>query len=161
MKAASSETDSPLRLVTTSFCAPAARLGVVKVSVFMSLKVTDTVFLPRASAAPGWKPLPRSVTLVPPATGPFTGSSEPIPSGALASCNTDAGGSQSEESLAVFVNHEKLPCWPSASVESMANGSGRKMRRRREPVRASRISMPPVRFVAGGSAGAGPVRNGT
>src|SRR5437879_8366056 len=78
MKAASRETDSPLGLVTTSCWAPAARLGVVKVSVFMSLKAMDTAFAPRVTLVPLLRPLPRSVTLVPPATGPFAGSSEPI-----------------------------------------------------------------------------------
>jgi len=47
---------------------------------------------------------------VPPATGPSAGSSEPIPSGDAGELqHREAGGSQCEESLAVFVNREKTP----------------------------------------------------
>src|SRR5579883_131599 len=84
-KAASRETVSPSGLVRTSCCGPEERAGVVKVSVFISLKVTASDLPPSVAVVPDWKPLPVSVTEVPPAAAPAEGASVPMPRGTLAS----------------------------------------------------------------------------
>jgi hypothetical protein len=58
--------------------------GVVTVGVFMSLNVTLADFPPMITFVPVWKPLPRSVMLVPPDAGPDAGDSVPIPEGTFA-----------------------------------------------------------------------------
>jgi hypothetical protein len=102
--------------------------------------------------------------VVPPAAGAFAGEIVPIPSGTFASWIT--------------VRPELVMAkmrWPGSSMvtnwarrllvsaERAAIGSGRKMRRRSFPERASK-TMPPRRFGSGvgfaDSAGAGPLRIG-
>ena len=62
------------RLVTTMFAAPAPA-GVVKVSEPPVISVTFVAALPpTVTVTPVWKPLPLSVTVVPPAAGPDVGS---------------------------------------------------------------------------------------
>ena len=87
-KAPSRLTASPLGLVTTSCCAPGDSAGLVSVRVFMSLKATATFFPPRVTLVPAWKPLPRSVIVVPPVAGPIAGFNEPALNGTLASRKT-------------------------------------------------------------------------
>lgn len=55
--AASSETDLPSGLVRTSCCEPADMAAVVRISVFLSLSVTDTDLPPKVAVMPFWKPL--------------------------------------------------------------------------------------------------------
>jgi len=53
--------------------------------VFESLKETVAAFPLRVTVVTLWKPLPRMVSVVPPATGPEVGEIVPMPNGTLAS----------------------------------------------------------------------------
>src|SRR5208337_693385 len=86
--AASRETDSPSGLVRSNCCGPAESGGVVISSVFKSLNVTLADLPPRVAFVADWKPLPRMVTLVPPAADPKDGERLPIPRGTSANWMT-------------------------------------------------------------------------
>jgi hypothetical protein len=64
---------------------PGVRLGVTTERVFESLKETVAAFPLRVTVVTLWKPLPRMVSVVPPATGPEVGEIVPMPNGTLAS----------------------------------------------------------------------------
>src|SRR5271156_4332412 len=88
VKAASREIVSPSGLVMVTRCAPVVRAGVTTVRVFMSLNVAVALLPPIVTAVPLWKPLPRIVSVVPPAAEPCAGFIVPIPNGTFASVNT-------------------------------------------------------------------------
>ena len=84
------------------------------------------------------------VRVVPPEARPDVGEIVPMESGTVASWTTVRPEVVRAKILwPVSSRARKLPWSASTSVERAASGSGKKMRRRRRPVWASRISMPP------------------
>src|SRR5882672_7511882 len=122
----------------------------------MSLNVAGMGFPLMVTVAPDWKPLPRMVRMVPPEAGAEMGEMVPMESGTVASWIMVTPEVVSAKILWPFSSMaRKLPWSASISVDSVARGSGKKTRRRRSPVWASRMSMPPWTPMVEGSAGAG------
>jgi len=63
-------------LVTTTFTAPAACAVVVPLMVVAVTVDTVSAEPPNEAVAPGWKPVPLTVTEEPPALGPLLGVTE-------------------------------------------------------------------------------------
>jgi hypothetical protein len=124
--AAPSETLSPLGFVRTNDCAPVESAGAGNARVFLSLKVTHQCLPAQRGAGSRLKSAATDGHARSPVDGPAAGVTVPIPSGTLESCKMLRPEVVSAKRRWPFSSTvKKLPCKPSTSVESIANGSGR------------------------------------